>query len=168
MTEERKLIEDLIDKELYNEAIERMNRADRKIFTAKEALELLELNDAISNNKDLIDILNDAIGSRALTTDLNSHTSNESNPHKVTKDQIGLSNVENKSSENIRSEITKDNVTSALGFVPPVKDTTYELATTNTDGLLIITQNNATHGAVVKLMDEARNTGVTNISITEY
>ena len=43
-----------------------------------------------------------------------------------------------------------------------------EQAKTNTDGLLIITQDNATHGAVVKLMDEARNTGVTNISITEY
>ena len=38
----------------------------------------------------------------------------------------------------------------------------------NTDGLLIMTQANATHGAVVKLMDEARNVGVTNISITEY
>ena len=38
----------------------------------------------------------------------------------------------------------------------------------NTDGLLIMTQDNATHGAVVKLMDEARNSGVTNISITEY
>lgn len=38
----------------------------------------------------------------------------------------------------------------------------------NPDGLLIMTQNNATHGAVVKLMDEARNNGVTNISITEY
>ena len=36
------------------------------------------------------------------------------------------------------------------------------------DGLLIMTQANATHGAVVKLMDEARNGGVTNISITEY
>ena len=43
-----------------------------------------------------------------------------------------------------------------------------EQAKTNSDGLLIITQDNATHGAVVKLMDEARNTGVTNISITEY
>ena len=41
-------------------------------------------------------------------------------------------------------------------------------AKVNTDGLLIITQPNATHGAVVKLMDEARNCGVTNISITEY
>lgn len=41
-------------------------------------------------------------------------------------------------------------------------------AKVNTDGLLIMTQDNATHGAVVKLMDEARNSGVTNISITEY
>ena len=43
-----------------------------------------------------------------------------------------------------------------------------EQAKANTDGLLIMTQDNATHGAVVKLMDEARNNGVTNISITEY
>ncbi len=43
-----------------------------------------------------------------------------------------------------------------------------EQAKENTDGLLIMTQDNATHGAVVKLMDEARNNGVTNISITEY
>jgi len=38
----------------------------------------------------------------------------------------------------------------------------------NPDGLLILTQDNASHGAVVKLMDEARNTGVTNISLAEY
>ncbi len=43
-----------------------------------------------------------------------------------------------------------------------------EQAKVNADGLLIMTQDNATHGAVVKLMDEARNSGVTNISITEY
>ncbi len=43
-----------------------------------------------------------------------------------------------------------------------------EQAKENPDGLLIMTQDNATHGAVVKLMDEARNSGVTNISITEY
>lgn len=42
-----------------------------------------------------------------------------------------------------------------------------EQAVKNPDGLLIITQANATHGAVVKLMDEARNNGVSNISITE-
>lgn len=38
----------------------------------------------------------------------------------------------------------------------------------NPDGLLILTQEESTHGAVVKLMDEARNAGVTNISISEY
>ncbi len=43
-----------------------------------------------------------------------------------------------------------------------------EQAEINPDGLLIMTQNNATHGAVVKLMDIARNNGVTNISLTEY
>ena len=36
MTEERKLIEDVIDKELYNEAIERVNRADRKFSQQKK------------------------------------------------------------------------------------------------------------------------------------
>lgn len=44
--------------------------------------------------------------------------SNASNPHNITKSTIGLSNVENKSSETIRSEITKENVTSALGYTP--------------------------------------------------
>ena len=46
--------------------------------------------------------------------------------------------------------------------------TIVEEAKENPDGLLIMTQDDATHGAVVKLMDEARNNGVTNISITEY
>ena len=40
------------------------------------------------------------------------------NPHKVTKSDVGLSNVDNKSSETIRSEITSSNVTTALGFTP--------------------------------------------------
>ena len=37
----------------------------------------------------------------------------------------------------------------------------------NPDGLLILTEPNSTHGAMVKVMDEARNSGVTNISISE-
>ena len=40
------------------------------------------------------------------------------NPHNVTKDDIGLGNVENKSSETIRGEITSKNVTDALGYTP--------------------------------------------------
>lgn len=35
------------------------------------------------------------------------------------------------------------------------------------DGLLILPQPDASHGAVVKLMDNARDAGVTNISVTE-
>ena len=40
------------------------------------------------------------------------------NPHGVTKSDIGLGNVENKSSADIRKDITKDNVTTALGYTP--------------------------------------------------
>ncbi len=36
---------------------------------------------------------------------------------------------------------------------------------TLTDGLLIQSDPEATHGAIVKLMDSARNSGVTNISV---
>ena len=35
------------------------------------------------------------------------------------------------------------------------------------DGLLIKTDGNSTHGAIVKLMDSARNAGVTSISVAE-
>ena len=47
------------------------------------------------------------------------------NPHKVTKSDVGLGNVENKSSATIRGELTKANVTSALGYTPPTSNTTY-------------------------------------------
>lgn len=40
------------------------------------------------------------------------------NPHGTTKADLGLENVENKSSETIRSEITSQNVTDALGYTP--------------------------------------------------
>lgn len=40
------------------------------------------------------------------------------NPHNVTKSDVGLGNVENKSSATIRGEITSSNVTTALGFTP--------------------------------------------------
>ena len=35
------------------------------------------------------------------------------------------------------------------------------------DGLMILSESDSTHGAIVKLMDEARNAGFLNISITE-
>ncbi|MCI8418479.1 MAG: hypothetical protein HFI33_13475 [Lachnospiraceae bacterium] len=49
---------------------------------------------------------------------LNAHINNKNNPHEVDKLQVGLGNVENKSSATIRNELTQDNVTSALGYKP--------------------------------------------------
>jgi biopolymer transport protein ExbD len=42
-----------------------------------------------------------------------------------------------------------------------------ENAKVYTDGLMIEAQGDSTHGSVVKLMDVARNSGISNISITE-
>ncbi len=50
----------------------------------------------------------------------------------ITKQNLGIPNVENKSSATIRNEITKANVTSALGYTPET-DGAYENATAYTD-----------------------------------
>lgn len=47
-----------------------------------------------------------------------SHPGSGSNPHGTTKSDLGLGNVENKSSVTIRGEITTANINSALGFTP--------------------------------------------------
>lgn len=54
----------------------------------------------------------------AIEASVSAHIGNTANPHKVTKAQIGLANVENKSSSQIRSELTRENVTNALGYTP--------------------------------------------------
>lgn len=51
------------------------------------------------------------------------HSTSIGNPHKTTKADLGLGSVENKSSATIRGELTKANVTSALGYTPPTSDT---------------------------------------------
>ncbi len=54
-----------------------------------------EIAEAMGNNQSVVEALNSAIGSKANTTDLTSHTDNKSNPHGVTKSQVGLGNVPN-------------------------------------------------------------------------
>lgn len=51
------------------------------------------------------------------------HSTKTGNPHGTTKADLGLGSVENKSSATIRSELTKANVTTALGYTPPTTDT---------------------------------------------
>ena len=50
----------------------------------------------------------------------------------ITKGNLGLANVENKSSATIRGELTKSNVTTALGYTPATTDT----ASTSAAGLM--------------------------------
>lgn len=67
-----------------------------------------------------------------------SHIGNKNNPHSVTKSQISLGNVENKSGATIRSEMTKEEVVDALGYTPPITDTKYNQATSSALGLVKI------------------------------
>lgn len=71
------------------------------INSAPETLDTLgEVADALAENETVIEALNAAIGTKAASADLTSHTGNTSNPHKVTKSQIGLGNVDNTADAN--------------------------------------------------------------------
>ena len=48
-----------------------------------------------------------------------------------------------------------------------LEDTIRELAKTNPEGVVIQTSDETTNGAMVKVMDSARNVGVTAISVAE-
>lgn len=81
----------------------------------------MAINPAIPVNGDDLDadpIRANFAAAAALETDYNAHKANVSNPHNVSAAQIGLGNVENKSSATIRGEITSGNVTTALGYTP--------------------------------------------------
>lgn len=67
-----------------------------------------------------------------LEKQLEDHANNFSNPHQVDKAQIGLNNVDNKSSDMILSELTSKNVTDALGFTPELPGA-YENSVAYTD-----------------------------------
>ena len=63
-------------------------------------------------------------------TEINNKLDNKADiSHTHTKADVGLGNVENKSSATIRGELTKANVTTALGYTPPTQDTTYTAIT---------------------------------------
>ena len=77
-------------------------------------MKLIDLNALKYFYANLVEVLK----GKADVADTNAHISDKSNPHEVTKTQVGLSKVENKSSSEIRSEITSGNVTDALGYTP--------------------------------------------------
>ncbi len=115
--------------------------ADQKIVDlvggAPETLDTLkEVADALEANEDVVEALDAAIGTKASTEALNAHINNQSNPHNVTKAQVGLGNVENKTGAAIRGEMTRAEVTKALGYTPSQTDTTYGPASASSAGLM--------------------------------
>lgn len=102
------------------------------------------------------------------------HSTSTGNPHKTTKTDLGLGNVENKSSATIRSELTKANVTTALGYTPPKTDTnthyttrivagaangTANASTTNGNTHINVTDDNTFRSGVV-----IKGTGATTVT----
>lgn len=86
---------------------------DNKPLSASQALVLTQnLNTAITNLKGGASVANDTLGK--LETNLNAHSSRIDNPHMVSKAQIGLGNVENKSSATIRSEIVDADIPATI------------------------------------------------------
>ena len=79
---------------------------------------IMELATAMAENEGVVDALNQAIGGKANQSDLTAHINNFENPHNINKGTLGLDKVENKSSAEIIDEITKDDITGALGFTP--------------------------------------------------
>lgn len=118
------------------------------------------------------------------------------NPHNVTKTDIGLGNVENKSSAIIRGELTSSDVTTALGFTPPSTDTTYSagtgislsgttfnnsgvrsVSTGETNGTISVNTNGTSADVAVKGLgsaaytpstDYVKNTDIVSLTAAEY
>lgn len=93
------LIQEINVSELLANANEYTNtKISELVDGAPEAMDTLkELADAIAQNSDIMSALQSAIGNKANEADLNTHTSDTSNPHGVTKEQVGLGNVDNTS-----------------------------------------------------------------------
>lgn len=56
---------------------------------------LKEIADAMKENESVVDALQEAIGKKANESEFDAHISDKSNPHNVTKGQVGLGNVPN-------------------------------------------------------------------------
>lgn len=102
-----------------------MNLTQYKKLGKPLSIEKVDIS-VLNNNADIVDSALHELEIKydeyseifATKKELNNHINNKENPHEVTKSQVGLSNVENKSSATIRSEITKQNVSDALGYTP--------------------------------------------------
>ena len=88
--------------------------------------------------------------------------------NKPSKSDVGLGSVENKSSATIRGELTKANVTTALGYTPPTSNTTYSTGTSTYSGTtkLYSGTGSATDGAMTQAATTSALNGKANSSHT--
>ena len=88
--------------------------------------------------------------------------------NKPSKSDVGLGSVENKSSATIRGELTKANVTTALGYTPATTNTTYSTGTSTYSGTtkLYSGTGSATDGAMTQAATTSALSGKANSSHT--
>lgn len=115
-----------------------------------------QLNGLMLTSNDFTDLLKSNYDNAYL------HISKTNNPHNVTKSQLGLENVENKNSATIRSELTKANVTDALGYTPPTSDTTYGAAGTSL-GLVKSGGDVTISSGTITVNDDSHNHIISNV-----
>ena len=115
-----------------------------------------ELNGMMLTSNDFTDLL------KSNYDNAYSHISKTNNPHNVTKSQLGLENVENKNSATIRGELTKINVTDALGYTPPTSDTTYGAAGTSL-GLVKSGGDVTISSGTITVNDDSHNHVISNV-----
>ena len=88
--------QDAIDLAYHNSNLYTDEKIAELINGAPTTLDTLkEISDAMTEHEEVVEALNDAIGKKANETEFNSHITNKSNPHNVTKEQVGLGNVPN-------------------------------------------------------------------------
>ena len=109
-------------------------RVAELINSAPTTLDTLgEIAAAMTENKDVVEALDEAIGTKANAAELSAHTGDRANPHGVTKEQIGLGNAENKSAAEILGELSGEDVKTALGYTPS-KEHAHNYAASESEG----------------------------------
>ncbi len=104
---------DDIDLKIQNNTDEIFNaRKGESTLVAK----ITALEGVDSGLQDQIDTIDTALTTNVVNS-VNTRTGNVT----LTSSDVGLGNVENKSSSTIRSEITSENITTSLGYTPPKK-----------------------------------------------
>lgn len=149
------LIQEINVSELLANANEYTNtKISELVDGAPEAMDTLkELADAIAQNSDIMSALQSAIGNKANEAELSGHISDTNNPHTVTKEQLGLENVDN------TSDIDKP-ISTAIQEALNDKAPTNHASSATTYGM-----GNATNYGHLKLSDSTASTSSTSSGI---